>query len=428
MVQQLPKNIGDTEANITNSIDIKCSALEDNVKQYINSVVFAYIDNLIHHVVIPTRESTSTMKSPNATSQEIGTSEVQQDTSRSVSNIDQVSQTDANANKIELENPAAGNSGGLEPAPTTDVYPTGLEPATPVPKLPIHDVYIGGARPTTTEEDLRAFLVKIGVTANSIQSISCISGDDPHSSSFRVILRIDSIKNTIYNSTNFKAGITVKPFRFYVKKGNKNIASSERNTMIQRTDNYTERRNYRNNNNRDRSATRDASRSQANYRNDYHRDRSASRHDSHSNFQQRRNYNKSRSHEYRSDRYRRRDSSAAREQQRDLYNVPTSSCSNTTGYPSRTNDEAGNRNTMYSHNHNDYSSYHHSHSSKPNLNVHAAPYIPYPYQMYANPYLTCVPPPNNTQVSSSAITPSTTQQGTANVNQVQFTNPGALQQ
>ena len=218
MVQQLPKKIGDTEANITNSIDIKCSALEDNVKQYINSVVFAYIDNLIHHVVIPTRESTSTMKSPNATSQEIGTSEVQQDASRSVSNIDQVSQTDANANKIELENPAAGNSGGLEPATTTDVYPTGLEPATPVPKLPIHDVYIGGARPTTTEEDLRAFLVKIGVTANSIQSISCISGDDPHSSSFRVILRIDSIKNTIYNSTNFKAGITVKPFRFYVKK------------------------------------------------------------------------------------------------------------------------------------------------------------------------------------------------------------------
>ena len=65
---------------------------------------------------------------------------------------------------------------------------------------------------------------------------------------------------------------------------------------------------------------------------------------------------------------------------------------------------------------------------KPNLNVHAAPYIPYPYQMYANPYLTCVPPPNNTQVSSSAITLSTTQQGTANVNQVQFTNSGALHQ
>ena len=78
MVQQLQKKIGDTEANITNSIDIKCSAPEDNVKHYINSVVFAYIDNLIHHVVIPTRESTSTMKSPNATSQEIGTSEVQQ--------------------------------------------------------------------------------------------------------------------------------------------------------------------------------------------------------------------------------------------------------------------------------------------------------------------------------------------------------------
>ena len=59
MVQQLPKKIGDTKAHITNSIDIKCSALEDNMKQYINSVVFAYIDNLMHHVIIPTTDSTS---------------------------------------------------------------------------------------------------------------------------------------------------------------------------------------------------------------------------------------------------------------------------------------------------------------------------------------------------------------------------------
>ena len=50
--------------------------------------------------------------------------------------------------------------------------------------------------------------------------------------------------------------------------------------------------------------------------------------------------------------------------------------------------------------------------------------------MYANSYLACVPPPppNNTPVSSGAINPSTTQQEIANVNQVQFTNPGALQQ
>ena len=84
---------------------------------------------------------------------------------------------------------------------------------------------------------------------------------------------------------------------------------------------------------------------------------------------------------------------------------------------------------MYLHNHNDYLSYYHNQSSKPNLNVYASPYTPHPYQMYANPYITyCVPLPNNTPISSSAVTPSTTQQGTANVNQVQFTNPGALQQ
>ena len=48
MIQQLPQKIGDTEAHITNSIDIKCSALEDNVKQYIK-VLEKCTKNLIGH-------------------------------------------------------------------------------------------------------------------------------------------------------------------------------------------------------------------------------------------------------------------------------------------------------------------------------------------------------------------------------------------
>ena len=63
---------------------------------------------------------------------------------------------------------------------------TGFEPAITRPKLPIHDVYIGGATPTTTEDDLRVYLLKIGITPESIMSIECISSGDPQSSSFRV--------------------------------------------------------------------------------------------------------------------------------------------------------------------------------------------------------------------------------------------------
>ena len=50
----MPKKIDDSEVNITNSINNKCDALEENVKHYINSVIFAYIDNPVKHFVSST--------------------------------------------------------------------------------------------------------------------------------------------------------------------------------------------------------------------------------------------------------------------------------------------------------------------------------------------------------------------------------------
>ena len=52
---------------------------------------------------------------------------------------------------------------------------TGLEPAFTMPKLPIHDVYIGGTNLTTTEDNLNKYLIKIGVPAQTIMSVTCIS-------------------------------------------------------------------------------------------------------------------------------------------------------------------------------------------------------------------------------------------------------------
>ena len=51
MVQQLQKKTNDTEMNITNFITIKCDTLEENVKHDINSVIFAYIDNIVQHTL-----------------------------------------------------------------------------------------------------------------------------------------------------------------------------------------------------------------------------------------------------------------------------------------------------------------------------------------------------------------------------------------
>ena len=121
MVQQLPKKIGDTEANLTHSIDIKCSALEDNMKQYINSVVFAYIDNLMHHVIIPTTDSTS--------------------------NSSQASETVGLTNEetsVDLNGTREININSKKHKDGETTTPTGFEPTITRPKLPIHDVYIGG--------------------------------------------------------------------------------------------------------------------------------------------------------------------------------------------------------------------------------------------------------------------------------------------
>ena len=177
MIQQLPKKIG-TEAHITNSIDIRSSALEDNVKQYINSVVFAYVDNLMHHVIIPTTDLTSHSSQASET---VGLAN---------------EETSGNLNGDRETN---SNSKEHKDGETTTL--TGIEPAITRPKLPIHDVYIGGATPTTTEDDLRVYLLKIGITPESIMSIECISGGDPQSSSFRVKICDISIRDTVYNTS-----------------------------------------------------------------------------------------------------------------------------------------------------------------------------------------------------------------------------------
>ena len=54
---------------------------------------------------------------------------------------------------------------------------TRLKPASSRPIMPVHDVYMGGAKPTMND-DLRTYLLKISVQSDSIMFIVCISADN----------------------------------------------------------------------------------------------------------------------------------------------------------------------------------------------------------------------------------------------------------
>ena len=144
-LQQLQQKIDDAEVNITNSISIKCDTLEDNMKHYINSVTFAYIDNLVKHFTSNTNDPISTHN---------------------------VSMSYNDAHTLTVQKESADNN---QKETTESHFPSGLEPAHK-PNLPVHDVYIGGISPTTTEDDLRTCLLKIGVTASTIMSVDYLTG------------------------------------------------------------------------------------------------------------------------------------------------------------------------------------------------------------------------------------------------------------
>ena len=230
MVQQLQKKTNDTEMNITNFITIKCDTLEENVKHYINSVVFAYIDNIVQHTL------------PNANVSDCVNNEPKSDIIVPASN-----QTGNEHNSTENANfPGAvsvpdhtGTENNRDgDASTTSVeesiisqdrqtgedalIPSGLEPSNILHRLPVHDVYIGGTSPTTTEDGLKMYLGKIGVTPSSIMSVDYVTGNDSQESAFRVKICDTSIRDTVYNKAKFKQGIIVKPFRYYLKSLSRN--------------------------------------------------------------------------------------------------------------------------------------------------------------------------------------------------------------
>ncbi len=88
-----------------------------------------------------------------------------------------------------------------------------------------HDVYIGNMCSTTTEANVRTHLESIGVT--DVISVSKIPDESPHFVSFRVRINDITIRDNVYNYTNFDGGIVVKPYRFYNSTNTMNASGNE---------------------------------------------------------------------------------------------------------------------------------------------------------------------------------------------------------
>ena len=108
------------------------------------------------------------------------------------------------------------------------VTPIRLRPATVSnPKQSRHDVCFSGLHSSTTTDDIRAYLIDIGVT--DIESISLITGNaNSKSACFRVIITDESIKHNVYDPKRGTDGISVMPFRFY--NGDKKLQRDTNNS------------------------------------------------------------------------------------------------------------------------------------------------------------------------------------------------------
>ena len=257
MIQQMQKKIDGSEVNITNSINNKCDALEENVKHCINSVIFAYIDNLVKHFVSSTNASAPNIEhagnqttisvsdnshnsddvTENAILGELLVSQQKQNerelngggcvpVEKALTTIDNKQQISLlSSTDLSTDTTSGTRSNKPETASVGDKIPCRLKPAEE--NRPKHDVFIGGLNTETTDDDIRCFMYDIGVT--NIVTITRINNNTPTSASFRITINDASIKHNVYNPKLYTKGITAKPFRFYsqgVLKGDKAQSSS----------------------------------------------------------------------------------------------------------------------------------------------------------------------------------------------------------
>ena len=224
---QLKSYILETESRIVNSMDNNTAKLEEYMKQYMNSVVFEYIDNKLKYIIqlceknsaINTISTVSTITVTEPHSDDVTAARKNEATGNNTTGEDALPPITAktteepSANHQESDQQPPGCLKDAKPTHNADSAPLRLRAANF--ERAKHDVYIGNLSQNTTADDVHGQLLDIGVV--NIASITKLPCAKPIESSFRVLINDDSIKHNVYNRKNFESGIIVKPYRYHTE-------------------------------------------------------------------------------------------------------------------------------------------------------------------------------------------------------------------
>ena len=219
-ITEMMKKIEECETSINNCMNTKCDAIEANIKQYINATVCVHINGIFKRLKL--------LPQNNADKQNMSKSDdklVVVPTDNPPKNDGSIVGTIDNQ-PSEAAAPEA-TTGRLEPS--TAAKPVPLESANTRP--PKHDVCISGLKKATSNDDVHAHLMDLGVS--DIVSISRISDESSVSATFRITINDHSIKHNVYDRNRYKEGIKVIPYRFYkTDKMQPSVNSNNRNHPI----------------------------------------------------------------------------------------------------------------------------------------------------------------------------------------------------
>ena len=228
----LVKRIDVCEQACSNGVNSRCDALEDSIKQYINSTVFSYIDNMMKHIVESTTRGNAAIHEQipdiHINQQNSETKDVPSTTPNASLDIP-ITTTSASDDRSMITQHDLHHDNVTTTMPNTTEHPCRLRSADG--NSPKHDVCISGLHIDTTDDDIRAHLLDIGVS--SISLIRKIPENSRNSVAFRIHINDETIKHNVFNMKHYKSGgILVQPFRYYNKEAPANILRNRDRTTV----------------------------------------------------------------------------------------------------------------------------------------------------------------------------------------------------
>ena len=209
MSETLKNAVEDSETRIMNYINVRTEKLEDAMKRYVKAVVFPHIDTIVKTLqVAPPADSAEQQGQPGANTRPIEGDGVIT-TSSVTFTPETITTGHVTANSAtDSQNSNAQTTHGVEKVSdgsniNNDV--TNIPGRLRAARTHIrHDVFIGNMSCATTEDEVRAHLMDIGV--EHIVSITKVPTPDEWSCAMRVRINDPTILHNVYQNTNFDDG------------------------------------------------------------------------------------------------------------------------------------------------------------------------------------------------------------------------------